>query len=276
MMRPSAPIRQDEQNHWDGVAAASPDEPSLWREQSDVVNGLLLDRWLPADGALRVLKTDLYDELVGPGLYPKLRPRASRVVGIDISPAAVDAVSARYPQLESVVADVRDLPFEDRCFDAVVSNSTLDHLSSRAEVWRALAELRRVLAPGGRLILTLDNPLNPVIALRNALPARMSTAVRRVAYGVGWTSGPRGVRSLLAGSGFEPRELTAVMHAPRVVIARAGGGATPGSRARWLSFIRASERLERLPTRYVTGHFVAALAMRAAAPDDGDRSAPRA
>ena len=150
MARPSTPISRPQQGYWDGVATASAAEsPTLWREQSDMVNGLLLDRWLPADGAPRILKTDLYDELVAPGLYPKLRPRASRIVGIDISPAAVDAVSARYPQLESVVADVRDLPFEDYCFDAVVSNSTLDHFSSRDEVGRALAELRRVLPPAG-------------------------------------------------------------------------------------------------------------------------------
>ena len=97
--------------------------------------------------------------------------------------------------------------------------------------------------------------------------------MRRVSYGTGWTSGPRGVRSLLASSGFDLREVTAVMHAPRIVIARASGGATARSRGRWLSFIRASERLERLPTRYVTGHFVAALATRAAPPHHDERSA---
>ena len=150
MARPSTPISRPQQGYWDGVATASAAEsPTLWREQSDMVNGLLLDRWLPADGAPRILKTDLYDELVAPGLYPKLRPRASRIVGIDISPAAVDAVSARYPQLESVVADVRDLPFEDYCFDAVVSNSTLDHFSSRDEVSLRLPNCAACWPPAG-------------------------------------------------------------------------------------------------------------------------------
>jgi SAM-dependent methyltransferase len=47
-----------------------------------------------------------------------------------------------------VVADVQDLPFEDESFDAAIANHMLYHVADRP---RALGELARVLAAGGRL-----------------------------------------------------------------------------------------------------------------------------
>lgn len=246
------------------MATAWPAGPApLWRRQSDAVNARLVDRWL-APGLERLLKTDLFDELAGEGLYPLLRSRARTVVAVDLAEPAVTAARERYPDLEAVVADTRQLPFEDGYFDAALSNSTLDHLASRREVAAALAELARVLRPGGRLVITLDNPLNPLIALRNALPRRLARGLRRVPYDAGWTCGPRSLRILLRESGFEVRELTAVLHVPRVVLEWLGpAGAVPDDSG-WLRVVHAGERLERWPTRFLTGHFVAALALRRA------------
>ena len=47
-------------------------------------------------------------------------------------------------------ADIRKLPFDDASFDVVVSSLVIHNISSRAERERALAEIRRVLKPGGR------------------------------------------------------------------------------------------------------------------------------
>jgi SAM-dependent methyltransferase len=49
-----------------------------------------------------------------------------------------------------VVADAHHLPFGDASFDAVVTFNTFEHL---AEPEQAAAEIRRVLKPGGRLVL---------------------------------------------------------------------------------------------------------------------------
>ena len=100
---------------------------ALWRLQSDMVNRALLERWLPT-GLESVLKTDLFDECVSDGLYPALALHAARVTGIDVSPEVVAAARRRHRDLAVTVTDVRALPFEDEHFDAVVSNSTLDHL----------------------------------------------------------------------------------------------------------------------------------------------------
>ena len=80
----------------------------------------------------------------GDGRIPSLYA-APEVVCVDTSPAAVAA--ARERGLDAREADARELPFEDGSFDVVTCNHTLYHL---ADPDRALAELARVLRPGGR------------------------------------------------------------------------------------------------------------------------------
>ncbi len=86
-----------------------------------------------------------------------LRDRSAVVAGIDSS-AGMLALARR--RLGNDVAlhlvDLGDrLPFEDGAFDDVVASLILHYL----EDWGpALAELRRVLRPGGRLIVSVDHP----------------------------------------------------------------------------------------------------------------------
>lgn len=250
--------------YWGEVLSARDDDVAarLWRAHSDIVNGALLERWLPAAPAARLLKTDLFDEAVGSGLYPVLRRRATRVTGIDVSERVALAARARHPGLETEIADVRTLPFADGAFDVIVSNSTLDHFESRAEISRSVGELARVLAPAGTLLITLDNRLNPVVGLRTSGALRHALLrARLVPFRLGVTLGPRGLRRVLGEHGLTAGAMTAIMHAPpRVCAALAARAARDGTAypARMLVW----ERLERLPTRYLTGHFVACLATR--------------
>jgi len=249
---------------------------TLWRRHSDTVHSALVERWLPA-GLGSVLKTDLFDEAVSEGLYPALAAKAQRVVGIDDSGTVVAAAQARHPALVGRCADVRDLPFTDGEFDAVLSNSTLDHFDSRDEIYAALGELRRVLRPGGTLALTLDNPMNPIIALSKVLPRRSlnhmwmrfghaSSSIGLLPYYVGATLSIGELRRSLPRLGFDIRESGAIVHAPRVVAAVVADvlqkrGSAPAQR-RFLQLLLAGETLSGWPTRYVTGHLVAVRAIR--------------
>jgi SAM-dependent methyltransferase len=246
------------QSSWDEVVATwrgTPRETFL-RGYSDAVNAALLERWLPDLRESRVLKTDLFDEAVGKGLHPHLRARGARVAGVDISPAAVAAARRRYPDLEATTGDVRTLSFADSTFDVVVSNSTLDHFTAVDEIETALRELRRVLRPGGLIVVTLDNPDNPLVALRNALPLPLLKRLGLVPYQVGTTCNQERLVRLLQEAGFEVTASDVIMHAPRVL---AGALGSLG----WSSLrpLLAIEALSRLPTRRLTGQFIAARAV---------------
>jgi SAM-dependent methyltransferase len=71
--------------------------------------------------------------------------------GIDLSPRAVESCRSR--GLEGVQEGViEDLPFEDGRFDLIFATDVIEHLPDDGA---ALEELRRVAAPGGRLIVTV-------------------------------------------------------------------------------------------------------------------------
>jgi SAM-dependent methyltransferase len=255
-------------DYWNQVAVEwqQRGHAGVWRMVSDGVNCDLVSRWLPPCPGGSVLKTDLFDEVVGAGLVPRLSETFDTVAGIDISPVVVETARARYPLLRAETADVRQLPFADGEFDAVVSNSTLDHFPSHDDIASALTELHRVLRRGGTLLVTLDNPLNPVIAVRNALPERVRAATRLVPFAVGATYGQRGLGHLLEQTGFEVKERNAVLHCPRVFVVLGGnfvdrhGG--PATKRRYVRLFTAFEGLAKLPSRRITGHFVAALAFK--------------
>lgn len=247
---------------WDSALAGWTETrtAAFLRAYSDAANERLLGEWLP-ERARTVLKTDLFDEAVGGGLVDALRARADRVVAVDVSPAVVAAAVRRQPGLDARCADTRELPFDDASFDVVLSNSTLDHFDSLDDVRAALDELHRVLEPGGRLLITLDNGANPLVVLRNALPRPILARLRLVPYPVGATCGPRRLRRLLDETGFDVEDSRALMHCPRVA-ARAASALVPRAPRRLLRGVMALERLGALPTRYLTAQFVAAAARR--------------
>jgi SAM-dependent methyltransferase len=72
--------------------------------------------------------------------------------GIDIGSAAIDLARERVPEADLRVGPLRKLPFADAAFDLVVANDVLQHVPED-EVDESLSELRRVLAPGGTLLL---------------------------------------------------------------------------------------------------------------------------
>ncbi|GAA4090582.1 class I SAM-dependent methyltransferase [Nonomuraea soli] len=90
-------------------------------------------------------------------LAAELRERGATVTGIDAS-AGMLAVARRRlgDDVELKVADLRDpLPFPDGAFDDVMASLVLHYL----EDWGpTLAELRRILKPGGRLIASVNHP----------------------------------------------------------------------------------------------------------------------
>ncbi len=85
-----------------------------------------------------------------------LRAGARRVTGLDFSERMLERARRKEPRAEWVLGDVLALPFDNGTFDAATVGFGVRNV---ADLERALRELRRVLAPGGRLaILEITRP----------------------------------------------------------------------------------------------------------------------
>ena len=90
-------------------------------------------------------------------LFAALRDRGAVVTGIDSSARMLEVARRRLGAGADLrVADLAEpLPFPDGVFDDVIASLVLHYLQDWAP---PLAELRRVLTPGGRLLVSLDHP----------------------------------------------------------------------------------------------------------------------
>ena len=170
------------------------------------------ERWSignPGNAAARAELTAAIDDLVGAEvrrgasvldsgcgtgwLLEALAERGAapeRLAGIDADPARVEAAAARVPGARVEVATMQNLSREDESVDLVFFIVSLSSLPSAADVRAALVEGRRVLRPGGALLVyepRFRNPVNP--------DTRMVTAADLAAAGA--APGPTRTLTLL-------------------------------------------------------------------------------
>jgi demethylmenaquinone methyltransferase / 2-methoxy-6-polyprenyl-1,4-benzoquinol methylase len=132
------------------------------------------------------------------------------VVGLDFSPAMLARARRKAPALEWIEGDLLELPFEDASFDAATVGFGVRNV---ADLQRGIAELRRVLRPGGRLavleITTPRGPLKPFYKLW--FDVLIPVAGRILPGGKAYTylpasvrrfPGPEALAALLEGQGF--------------------------------------------------------------------------
>ena len=259
---------------WDSVLRESNVEGSedFWRAHMRELYRRLRERWAGNATPERILKTDLYDEAISThNLVSLFAGRCEHFIGIDVSLEIARAAKRRTANPSDgwdtiAVTDVRNLAFRSGVFDEIISNSTLDHFPEKADITESLKELHRILRPGGTLVVTLDNPWNPVVFLRNRLPYRLLRFLGLIPFYMGVTLSRPALVRLLESIGFGACESTAVAHAPRIFAIRVGRilDKRGGKRIReWLrKLLRLFEHLEGLPTKYVTGYYVAVKAVK--------------
>ncbi len=127
---------------------------------------------------------------------------ARRVLALDYDAPTVSHVAGRYPRVAAARANLVALPVAAGSVDAVVSLQVIEHLWEQE---RFLAECRRVLRPGGRLIVSTpnrltfspgrDTPLNP-FHTRELAPDELS--------------------QLVAAAGFDDVAVQGLFHGPRL------------------------------------------------------------
>jgi ubiquinone/menaquinone biosynthesis C-methylase UbiE len=132
---------------------------------ADAMSGELLnkplDRALLAGFAEQVAAVGtgqrrVWDVGCGPGhVTAFLAGLGLTAAGIDLSYAMIVQARKRHPDLDFAVGSMTALPSPDASWDGLVSFYSLIHMIADADLRAALAEYRRVLAPGGLLLLAV-------------------------------------------------------------------------------------------------------------------------
>jgi len=150
------------------------------------MTGGLDRRWRDATARRVVQPGDtVLDAACGTGdlALADLRAGAARVVGVDFSEQMLERAARKSSAIEWVQGDLCKLSFADGSFQAVTIGFGLRNVADREG---ALRELRRVLAPGGRLgileITRVRGPLAPFFRdlVRGPRPACGETSSRRL------------------------------------------------------------------------------------------------
>jgi ubiquinone/menaquinone biosynthesis C-methylase UbiE len=168
-----------------------------------------------------------------------LAPTVAEVVAVDISPGMLERLRARgevdaVRNVVPMIADLRRLPLDDASATLVVSNYAFHHLDDAAKEL-ALAEARRVLEPGGRLVvcdmmfsLSLEPRDRRLIAQKLAALARRGpTGLIRIASNAGrvlagrWEqpAPPETWQRMLEHRGFEDVTIDLLVHEAGIAIA---------------------------------------------------------
>lgn len=139
-------------------------------------------------------------------------PYPGQITAVSADPR-VDLFARAHPDVEVVLADGRALPFADRSFDVAFSNAVVEHVGTRADQARFVAELCRV---ADRVFCSTPNPAFP-IEVHSLLPFVhwLPDGPRRAAFrrtGRGYWAEPDHLRLVSA------RELRA-MFAPSFAVA---------------------------------------------------------
>lgn len=240
-------------------------DPVAARQKRDV-HLELIRRRTAGMRVTRALKTDLFEDAFGDDcLLDALFPDAPVVCGMDEALSTTRSAARRLagPRLRMLVTDVRRIALGAGVFDVVVSPSTLDHFEARADYLLALAELARVLRPGGVLIIVMDNPWNPLYA-----PLRWASRRKLLPFPLGYTPSVSRLEQDLRGVGLSPEGRDWLLHNPRGLSTALflGLRRVLGRRADAPvgALLAAFELLGRAPTRPVTACFHAVTARRVA------------
>jgi SAM-dependent methyltransferase len=131
---------------------------------------------------------------------------AGRVIGVDVNRGMIEVARSRPPvqgaPIEWYQENAYQLPFRDQTADVVLCAQTLQFLTDRHQ---ALAEMRRILRPGGRLAVSLWRPLdeNPYFqALLATITDYLGPDIAGGLKAAFALTGAAEIRALLAGGNF--------------------------------------------------------------------------
>jgi ubiquinone/menaquinone biosynthesis C-methylase UbiE len=129
---------------------------------------------------------------------------AGAVTAIDLSPEMIEVARATpapvAPPIEWHTGDAVSLPFPDGAYDVVLCQMALMFMENRVA---AVAEMRRVLKPGGRIVVSTPGPIQPVFtALERAIVEHIGADLGMFVRAVFSMPDPEAVAALLREAGL--------------------------------------------------------------------------
>jgi ubiquinone/menaquinone biosynthesis C-methylase UbiE len=178
--------------------------PDLARRREFMLSGLR-----PGDRAL--------DLGCGEGSFTAmLAASGARAVGMEVAEAALRRARQTHPELDFKLAPIDGrLPADDGSFELVWASEVIEHVGDTAS-W--MSEVRRVLVPGGRLLITTPEHARVMILMRGIEPYSEPLGDHLHLYT------RRSLRTLLREFGFVDVRVRAVGGAPllrRLLLGRA-------------------------------------------------------
>ena len=212
-MQDPDPSKRRYTSFWAGVGRTFPDlgiarSTAYYRIDEE---RLFLDHFGELRG-LSILKTDLWDEAKNTRILRWAAARGVLAHGVDISlpivEKAVGEFAASGQEIHAAQGDVRALPYAGESFDAIYSMGTVEHFP---ETETAVAEIFRVLKPGGTAIIGVPNRWDPFLR-----PLMVAVMYRLGLYGYGFEKSysRRELRAMLQRAGFEIVAETGILFLP--------------------------------------------------------------
>ena len=165
--------------------------------------------------------TRVLDVCCGPGLVAAAAAaRGAIAEGVDFSSAMLGIARIAQPRIEFSQGDAEALPYADGSFDAVVANFGVHHVPQPTA---ALAEMHRVLAPGGRAAFTVWPRPDTNVPWRLLFEAIQAHGAMNAAKGPppsGSINSEETCRAALGAAGFHDANVRLVERAWRVASVR--------------------------------------------------------
>ncbi len=206
-------LRRRQRHNWNQVASAMPDfstAPStLYYRRCEIA---MLRRELGSLAGRRVLKLDLWNEAINTRILHWMESEGADVFGLDHSPVVASRALRNSRDRGSdagiLRADIRELPFAEGSFDFVYTMGTIEHI---AEYRQAVAEVRRVLRPGGQAIIGVPDKWN--IFLRPLMVAVLDVfGMYHYSPEKSFSAGE--LRRVIEGAGLQVRSRTGILALP--------------------------------------------------------------